>query len=57
MTEKNQFKRMWNEAIMEYFKVVSRYLPGGTEKNHGEDQSGSDILLLLRSRQELIHLG
>jgi hypothetical protein len=26
--------RMGNEAIMAYFKILSKYLPGMTEENH-----------------------
>jgi hypothetical protein len=25
---------MWKEAVVAYFKVLSRHLPGGTENHH-----------------------
>jgi hypothetical protein len=34
---RDEFVRMWNEAIVAYFKVLFRYLPGGTEKNKEKD--------------------
>jgi hypothetical protein len=30
----NELERTWMEAVMAYFKVLSRYLPGGTEENY-----------------------
>jgi hypothetical protein len=30
----DKFERMWEEAVVAYFKVLSRNLPGGTEENH-----------------------
>jgi hypothetical protein len=30
---------IWKEAIVAYFKVLSRHVPGGTEKNHEALQS------------------
>jgi hypothetical protein len=27
-------ERMWKEAVVAYFKVLSRHLPGGTEESH-----------------------
>jgi hypothetical protein len=35
----NELERMWKEAIVAKFKVLSRHLPGGTEENH-KKQSG-----------------
>jgi hypothetical protein len=30
----NELERKWKEAIVACFKVLSRYLPGGTGENH-----------------------
>jgi hypothetical protein len=30
---------MWQEAVVAYFKAQSRYLPGGTAKNHETSQT------------------
>jgi hypothetical protein len=30
---KDELERMWKEAVMAYFKVLSRNSPGGTELN------------------------
>jgi hypothetical protein len=30
----NELERVWNEAVMALFKVLSRHLSGGTEENH-----------------------
>jgi hypothetical protein len=30
----NALERTWKEAVVAYFKVLSRHLPGGTEKTH-----------------------
>jgi hypothetical protein len=35
----NELERMWKEAVMTYFKVLSQKMPGGTEGNH-ENLSG-----------------
>jgi hypothetical protein len=35
MIVNKELERIWNEAIVAYFKVLSRHLPGGTEENHG----------------------
>ena len=32
----DEFKYMWKEAVMAYFKVLSWHLNGGTEENHEE---------------------
>jgi hypothetical protein len=29
---------MWKEAVVAYFKVISRHLPRGTEENHEKSQ-------------------
>jgi hypothetical protein len=34
MTVNNESKRMWKEAVMASFKVLSWRFPGGAEKNH-----------------------
>jgi hypothetical protein len=36
-----KLERIWNEAAMAEFKVLSRNLPGGTEENHGKPQDSS----------------
>jgi hypothetical protein len=33
-------ERMWKEAFVADYKVVSWHLLGGTEENHGKPQSG-----------------
>jgi hypothetical protein len=30
-----ELERMWKEAVMPYFKVLSQYASNGTEKNNG----------------------
>jgi hypothetical protein len=30
----DELERTWKEVVVDYFKVLSRYLLGGTEKNH-----------------------
>jgi hypothetical protein len=32
-------ERMWKEAVMGLFLVLSQYLPGGTEENLSQDSS------------------
>jgi hypothetical protein len=29
----DELERMWKEAVVAYFKVLSRHSPGGTEEN------------------------
>jgi hypothetical protein len=36
----NEIERMWKEAVVACFKVISQYLPGGTEENHENIHSG-----------------
>jgi hypothetical protein len=40
MTVNNELERMWKEAVMAKFKVLSQHLPGRTEENHKKPQSG-----------------
>jgi hypothetical protein len=35
--------RIWKEAVVAYFKVLSRHLPGGTDENHEELESGERV--------------
>jgi hypothetical protein len=35
MINDNELGRIWREAVMASFKVLSRNLPGGTEEDHG----------------------
>jgi hypothetical protein len=30
----DESKKMWNEVLVTYFKVLSQHLPEGTEENH-----------------------
>jgi hypothetical protein len=30
----NELERMWKEAVISKFKVLSLHLPGGTKENH-----------------------
>jgi hypothetical protein len=34
----NEFENMWKDAGMTFFEILSRYLPGGTERNHEKSQ-------------------
>ena len=36
----NELEYMWVEVIMVIFRVLSQYLPGGTERNHEILESG-----------------
>jgi hypothetical protein len=36
----NQLERIWKEAVMVLFKVLSWHLPGGNTENHTKSQSG-----------------
>jgi hypothetical protein len=36
---KNELGRIWKEVVVPYCKILSRHLPGGTEKNHKNHQS------------------
>jgi hypothetical protein len=36
----NELERIWKEAVMALFKVLSRYFPGGTEENYKKPESG-----------------
>jgi hypothetical protein len=38
MTVNDEFGKMWNEAVITYFKVVSQCSPVGTEENHENPQ-------------------
>jgi hypothetical protein len=41
MTVNNELERMWKEAVVAQFKVLSQHLlGGGTEENHKKLQSG-----------------
>jgi hypothetical protein len=39
----DKFERIWKEVIMAYFKMLSQYLPGGSEENHKNPHSGQDL--------------
>jgi hypothetical protein len=36
----NELERIWKEAVVVQIEVLSRHLPGRTEKNHEKLQSG-----------------
>jgi hypothetical protein len=40
MTIFGKMKRTGEDAVMNYFKILSWYSPGGTEKNHKNDLAG-----------------
>jgi hypothetical protein len=40
MVLSNGMEGMCKETVMAYFKVLSQYLFGGTDKNHDKRQSG-----------------
>jgi hypothetical protein len=35
----DELEKIWKEAVMAYFKVLSWHSPGGTEENHDKPQS------------------
>jgi hypothetical protein len=35
----NELERIWKEAVIACFKVLSMHLPGGTERKHKKPQS------------------
>jgi hypothetical protein len=45
----NELERVWNVAIMAYFKVLSQHFPGGSEEN----REGSEGIANFRQRVEL----
>jgi hypothetical protein len=40
MTENEEFRMLWKEADMAYFKVLSQHLPAGTTEIHKKPQAG-----------------
>jgi hypothetical protein len=36
----DEIERIWKEAVLAYFKVSSWHVPGGTEENYKNCQSG-----------------
>jgi hypothetical protein len=40
---KNELEKMWKEAIMSYFKVLSQNLHGISEENREKPQSGWSV--------------
>jgi hypothetical protein len=40
---KYEFKRMWKEWAVAYFKVLSQNFPGGTEENQKTSVKVADI--------------
>jgi hypothetical protein len=40
MIVNNELERMWEEAVMAQFKVISWHSPGGTDENHEKPQRG-----------------
>jgi hypothetical protein len=36
MIEEYELERIWKEAVMAQFNVLSRHLPGGTEEDQGK---------------------
>jgi hypothetical protein len=43
MIVNNELERMWKEAVVAKFMVLSRHLPGGTKENHEKPQSGQPV--------------
>jgi hypothetical protein len=41
----NEFERIWKEAVVAKFKVISGRSPGGTEESHEQLKSGSPSLI------------
>jgi hypothetical protein len=39
VTVNDEWERMWKETVVDYFKVMFHYQPGGTEQNHSKDGS------------------
>jgi hypothetical protein len=44
MISEYELERIWKEAAMTYFKVLSWHLSGGTEENDDKPQSGWPVL-------------
>jgi hypothetical protein len=38
-----ELERIWNEAVMAHFQVLSWYSPGGNEENHKKPQSEQPV--------------
>jgi hypothetical protein len=36
----NELERIWKDAVLDYIKVLSWYLPVRTEENHDKSHSG-----------------
>jgi hypothetical protein len=36
-------ERIWKEAVVALFQVLSRHLPGWTEENHKKPQTGQPV--------------
>jgi hypothetical protein len=36
----NELEKMWKEAVVAEFEVLTRHLPGGTEEKHEKNASG-----------------
>jgi hypothetical protein len=39
----DELERIWKEAVMTQFKVLSQHLPGETDKNHKKPQSRQPV--------------
>jgi hypothetical protein len=35
----SEFRKAWKEAVIGYFKTLTKQFPGGTEENHDKLQS------------------
>jgi len=44
ITVNNKMERIWQEALMTKFKLLSWCLTGGTAENYGKSQSGYLVL-------------
>jgi hypothetical protein len=38
-----ELERVWKEALVVYFNIISLNFPGGTEENHKESHSGYPV--------------
>jgi hypothetical protein len=56
----NELERIWKNAVVVYFKVLSQHLPGGTEYNHKVPASIAGlrtniIIVIIRSHSSIIY--
>jgi hypothetical protein len=50
-----EFERIWKEAVVTYFVVLSRHLSGGVEENHEEPWSGWPVFVPRYQNPDLVN--